>query len=205
MDPAMTDDARDVQAALAARCDPAGPASGHPAFGRIFDRHAGVVRALCAARLPGATDADDAVQETFIRAYRLLHEVDDPDRLRSWLYAIARNVCAERRRAAARRGAHERGAARERLVMTGALSTTPRQDLAVAPDAETERAERLARLGEALDQLPEDQRLAIHLYYLEPDPVRAASSALGLSRSGFYKLLARARDHLASILGPVAP
>ena len=46
------------------------------------------------------------------------------------------------------------------------------------------------------------ERLAIHLYYLEADPVNAAMSALGLSRSGYYKLLSRARENLAGLLGP---
>lgn len=69
----------------------------------------------------------------------------------------------------------------------------------VSPAAEPEaiRRERLARLGEALATLDEDERLAVHLYYLDRDPVAAARSALGLSRSAFYKLLARARERLA--------
>ena len=206
----MTDDARDAQAALAARTDSAAAPSalgGHLAFARIYDRHSAVVRALCIRHLPHDADADDALQETFIRAYRLLHEATEPDSLRPWLYAIARNVCAERRRAAARRSKHERGAVQERIVMNGMSSTNhtiaPRR---VDPTpAGAEHAEALSRLSSALDELPDDERLAIHLYYLEPDPVVAAGSALGISRSGFYKLLGRARDHLASILGSVAP
>ena len=207
MSPTMTDDARDAQAALAARTDSAAAPSAHLAFARIYDRHSAVVRALCIRHVPNDTDADDALQETFIRAYRLLHEATDPDTLRPWLYAIARNVCAERRRSAARRNKHERNAAQERIVMNG-LSPT---NHTIAPrrsdptHANAEHAEALSRLSSALDELPDDERLAIHLYYLEPDPIVAAGSALGISRSGFYKLLARAREHLASILGSVAP
>ncbi len=222
----MTDDARDVRAALAARDDGAegvGAAAGagesrslqsqtrgtgHLAFGRIYDRHSAVVRALCVRHLPSETDADDALQETFLRAYRMLEEVTDGDGLRSWLYAIARNVCSERRRAAARRSAHEHAAIRERITMSGLAtnnhSPTARQRESGAPDA-AEHAEALARLSAALDELPDDERLAIHLYYLEPDPVAAAATGLGCSRSGFYKLLARAREHLATFLGSVAP
>jgi RNA polymerase sigma-70 factor (ECF subfamily) len=205
---AMTDDARDAQAALAARNDCAAAPDGHRAFARIYDRHCAVVRALCLRHLPTDADADDALQETFLRAFRLLHELSDPDGLRPWLYAIARNVCAERRRSAARRNKHEQAAAEERIVMSGLSSTnhsphTARRDTPV-PDA-SEKTEVLSRLTAALDELPDDERLAIHLYYLEPDPIAAAGVSLGISRSGFYKLLSRARDHLASILGPVAP
>lgn len=204
----MTDDARDAQAALAARNDSAATPDAHRAFARIYDRHCAVVRALCLRHLPTDTDADDALQETFLRGFRLLHELSDPDGLRPWLYAIARNVCAERRRSAARRNRHEQAAAEERIVMSGLASTnhsphTARRETPV-PDA-AEKSEVLSRLTAALDELPDDERLAIHLYYLEPDPVAAAGAFLGISRSGFYKLLSRARDHLASILGPVAP
>lgn len=199
MSASMSDDARDVQAALAARSDPAATSSAHLAFARIYDRHSTVVRALCMRSGLGLSDADDAVQETFLRAYRLLHQVTDPDHLRSWLYAIARLVCSERRRAAGRRSKHEHAAARELADMNGT-----RSDMNV-PAAAPEHAEALDKLSAAIDELPDDERLAIHLYYLEPDPVGAANTTLGLSRSGFYKLLARARTRLSTSLGAVAP
>ena len=69
------------------------------------------------------------------------------------------------------------------------------------PSGQSEQTEQLDRLSGAMEKLDARERLAIHIYYLEADPVRAASSALGLSRSGYYKLLARARDRLAGLLG----
>ena len=68
------------------------------------------------------------------------------------------------------------------------------------PAETTERAEELERLTAALEALPHKERLAIHLYYLDPDPVAAAAGALKLSRPGFYKLLARARNRLARLM-----
>lgn len=67
------------------------------------------------------------------------------------------------------------------------------------PAGSAERAEQFARLSTALDQLPDDERLAIHLYYLDPDPVAAAAQC-GLPRSSFYKVLGRARERLAAIM-----
>src|SRR6185295_20002960 len=92
----MTDDARDVAAARNGDAE---------AFARLYDRHAAVVLSLC--RRNCTTEADDAVQETFLRAYRSLHRLDGPDCLAAWLYAIARRVCAERRRSGKRRRHHE--------------------------------------------------------------------------------------------------
>ena len=68
------------------------------------------------------------------------------------------------------------------------------------PADRSEQAELLDRLGETMEMLDDRERLAIHLYYLEADPVGAAASALELSRSGYYKLLARARGRLTELM-----
>jgi RNA polymerase sigma-70 factor (ECF subfamily) len=186
----MTSDARDLEDARI------GGDEAPAAFARIYDRHSPVVRALCRRHSPSEADTDDALQETFLRAFNMLDRVSDAAGLRSWLYQIAANVCSERRRSAKRRRNHEHAAFEEGAPgMNGQLLRT-----APPPPSSAEHAEQLERLSAALDQLPDDERLAIHLYYLEPDPVAAASTAIGVSRSGFYKLLARARDHLASIM-----
>jgi len=179
----MTDDAIDLAAAR--RGDAA-------ALGRLYDRHAGVILSLCRRR--SGVPAEDAVQETFIRAFGMLDRIEDGSRLRPWLYAIARRVCAEHARAARRRGQHE-----ERFM----AHATALRISAPPMDAASDRREALDRLGAALDQLPDDERLAIHLYYLESDCVAAAAGALNVSRSGFYKLLQKARERLAVLMKEV--
>lgn len=207
MSESMGDDAADLSAALSG-----GPA-GEAAFARLYDRHAPVVLALCRQHLPGRNPAehDDALQETFIRAWRKLETFAASHGaaaggagLRPWLYGIARHVCSERRRAAGRRLRHE-----ERAAMNHVREKQARADGAGALDGQAhphaERAEKLRRLDEALERLPERERLAIHLYYLDADPVAAAESALGLSRSGFYKLLTRAKEQLAGLMSEASP
>ena len=81
--------------------------------------------------------------------------------------------------------------------MTQATTTHLPSDSTPA-DAAT--SEDLDRLGVALASLSEEEQLAIHLYYLDSDPVAAGASALGLSRSGYYKLLARARTRLQALM-----
>jgi RNA polymerase sigma-70 factor (ECF subfamily) len=175
------DDASDLRRAL--KGDEA-------AFARLYERHSAVVFALCRRHAP--LEPDDALQETFIRACTLLHKVNDANRLRPWLYGIARRVCSEKRRSRKRRLHHTGEAMTQRLLqMDGAAHTA---NASVVAD----HHEQLAQLSRALDHLPDRERLAIHLYYLEQDPVKAAASALGLSRSAYYKLLARAREQLAA-------
>ncbi|MBN1345224.1 MAG: sigma-70 family RNA polymerase sigma factor [Phycisphaerae bacterium] len=181
----MTDDTCDLTAAAA---------GDGQAFARLYDRHAGVVLSLCRRRASSEAEAEDATQETFVRAFRMLDQLDRPAGFRRWLYAIARRVCAERHRAARRRAHHE-----EQAVISRIDLSPP----AIAAAESVSQAEQLERLGLALDALADEERLAIHLYYLDADPVEAAASTLGLSRGGFYKLLARARRRLATLMGEV--
>ena len=165
------------------------------AFARLYDRHGAVVLSLC--RRLSLAEAEDATQETFIRAYQLLHKVESANKLRPWLYGIARRVCSEHTRSQRRRKLHEEQAMLMRTAQHKAASSPPAETLA--------HAEQLQRLDGALDQLEDRERLAIHLYYLESDPIQAAKSALGLSRSGYYKLLAKARDRLGELMREANP
>lgn len=167
--------------------------AGNPAaFARIHDRHAAVVVAYCRSR--GDGDGADASQETFLRAFRLIEQVGAAAGMRRWLLEIARRVCAERRRSQRRRNHHENTA----MTLRVASTIDPADAIEGAA-----RAEQMQRLTDALGTLADDERLAIHLFYLEDDAATAAADALGLSRSGFYKLLARARGRLARAMREV--
>lgn len=182
---------------------------------RLYDRHAAVIFALCRAEtgLRAAQDAEDAVQETFLRAFRMRDRLTDCTGFRSWLYAIARLVCKEQRtdRARARRDvAYGLDFSRKSTKATGPEGRKPmpihtmqaafERQSADGPAAPLERQETLARLGSAIDSLPRDVRLALHLFYLEPDPVDAAKRALGVSRAQFYRLVAEARQLISAQL-----
>jgi RNA polymerase sigma-70 factor (ECF subfamily) len=191
------DEARDLSAAAG---------GDQQALARLYDRHAAVVLSLCRHHAASLADADDACQETFIRAFRMLDTIDhsNPIALRPWFYAIARRVCSERRRAAVRRSRHEREAAMRQAAVVD-YSLTPTRLEGQSNLDRCAAAEQLDRLSIALDQLDDRERLAIHLHYLDADPLRAAESALGLSRSGYYKLLGRAREKLAIFMRQVQP
>src|SRR5713226_6730009 len=75
--------------------DPAGLAA-------VYDRYAASLYAYCRSLLAEPADAADAVQDTFLIAAAKLGGLRDPDRLRPWLYAVARNECFRRLRARAR-------------------------------------------------------------------------------------------------------
>ena len=87
---------RDIAASLAAG-DPAGLAA-------AYDRHAAGLYGYCRSLLGEPADAADAAQDTFIIAAARLAGLRNPARLRSWLYAIARNECQSRLRGSALQG-----------------------------------------------------------------------------------------------------
>src|SRR5215216_2730041 len=63
------------------------------AFEALFDRHHRGVLGFCRHMLGSAEEAEDAVQHTFLAAYRELVGSDKSVQLRPWLYTIARNRC----------------------------------------------------------------------------------------------------------------
>src|SRR6202021_400431 len=61
-----------------------------------YDRYAGDLYGYCQSLLQDPNDAADAVQDTFVIAASKLAGLRDPERLRAWLFAVARNECLHR-------------------------------------------------------------------------------------------------------------
>ena len=136
-----------------------------------------------ASRRVGSDDAADVVADTFLVAWRRLDNV--PDDALPWLYAAARNVINNTRRAEVRRGA-----LRSRLVSSGGLETDD-----PAPVIEA-RADIVA----AMRLLPAPEREALILVAwgdLEP---RLAAAFLGCSPGTFAVRVHRGRRRLMKIL-----
>lgn len=203
-----TDDCSDLEA-----LDAGDPDAGR----RLYERHAAVLLALCRVETGSRSreDAEDAVQETFLRAFRMRGRLTDCTGFRTWLYAIARLVCKERRKVRARdrrdlaygldaSKSASKATAKEGIrrmpTATHVTGSVAERQAGPAPSAALERSETLARLGRAIDALPEDVRLALHLFYLERDPVEAARRSLGVSRAQFYRLVTQARELIGAQL-----
>jgi RNA polymerase sigma-70 factor, ECF subfamily len=138
-----------------------------------LEEHRSELTAYC-YRMLGSLDAEDAVQETFIRAWRAYDRFEGRSALRSWLYRIATNVCFDMLNGRERRARPmDLGPAREPIVSN--LNTLPEvtwiepiPDSAVVPEgdpaeiAQTRETIRLAFVA-ALQHLPPRQRAVLIL------------------------------------------
>jgi RNA polymerase sigma factor (sigma-70 family) len=170
---------REVVAAIVAG-DPAGLAA-------AYDGYAAALYAYCRSLLAEPADAADAVQDTFVIAAAKLGDLRDPDRLRPWLYAVARNECHRRLRGLAR--------------------VAP---LDAADDVSDTQADASSRAGQAeLRELvtaalaglnPSDREL-IELNLRHDVEGRDLAEALGVPLNQAHALSSRARGQLERSLG----
>jgi RNA polymerase sigma-70 factor (ECF subfamily) len=135
------------------------------------------IYAYAARRLPLREDAEDATAETFVAAFGQLHRLKTQD-VRLWLFGIARHKVSD----AARRASRRREVTLEESVYAEALST----------EAEESREE----LRRMLTKLPEDQREAIVLHYVEDLSHEEVALAMKKSLAAVNSLLQRARAGL---------
>ena len=122
------------------------------ALGVLFRRHRDTVRALCYRLTASAEAADDLAQETFLRIMRYRHTFRGDARFTTWMYRLARNVCLDHLRSAARAAD---AAARWRADEPGSGGETASDESELAP--------RLAMLEQAMARLPAEQREALVL------------------------------------------
>jgi RNA polymerase sigma-70 factor (ECF subfamily) len=131
--------------------------------------------------------AEDAAQEVFIRVWKALPGFRGQASLSTWIYAVARNVCLTALRAAALR---QTISIDEPDVLR---AVERRRDSGAARGAEPD----LERL---LSELPEKQRQAITLFYLEDKSYQEVASLLGWPMGTVKTHLHRARKQLASAM-----
>jgi len=150
----------------------------------LYEEYANQVFRYCLHQLGSREEAEDAVQSTFLNAFRGIKRGVVPEIEAAWLFKIAHNVCLSRRRSTWRRGRIESPADFEII-----------EELTPAP---TQRADELIGLQEVLERLPETQRRAILLREWQGLSYREIAAELELSQGAVETLIFRARRSLAS-------
>jgi RNA polymerase sigma-70 factor (ECF subfamily) len=156
------------------------------AFTTLVDRHAAACTRFATRMLGNREDAEDATQETFLRAYRSLARYEERQSFRTWLFQILINRC---RTAAVRRQRRHRMF----LVDDNAIAAAR---VRPASDANDLRAE----LQRVIDALDPDQREAFLLKHVEQLSYDEMAAATGVGVSALKMRVKRACDRMQWML-----
>ena len=180
----------------------AGFAGGESAFAALTERYRRELHVHCYRMLASFDEADDAVQETYLRAWRARDRFDGSTLVRAWLYKIATNVCLDAIRRSARR-------LRSVDTLREVPWITPYPDVLLdeiaPPDDEpeavvvTRETIELAFLA-ALQVLPPRQRATLIARDVLGWPAVETASALDTSVAAVNSALQRARATLSAHL-----
>jgi RNA polymerase sigma-70 factor (ECF subfamily) len=154
-------------------------------FERLFARHHDRLRALAVRYLRDPVEADDVLQETFLRLLRIADTVDDGFNVMAWLHRVASNICLSQLRTARR----------VQLVDTAGETMQAEEDRRRAgqPEAAYEITYARELFGRVARRLPAQQRICLVLREVEGLSYRDIADRLGVSPGSIESLLFRAR------------
>ena len=149
----------------------------------LYEQHATQIFRYCLHQLGSREEAEDAVQSTFLNAFRGIKRGIVPETESAWLFKIAHNVCLSRRRSTWRRDRVE--------------SPTDFDVVEEVTPAPSLRADELIGLQDVLEQMPDQQRRAILLREWQGLSYREIGAELELTQAAVETLIFRARRSLA--------
>ena len=173
----------DENAAIAAAA--AGDAA---AFGVIVERYQEAAFRAAWLLLRDAPAAEDVAQEAFVRAYRQISTFRQEAAFRPWLLRIVHNLALNELRARRRRGGLF-----ERVAAVSQRSIEP-------PDREVAAKDEASQVLRAIDELPADDRLVLHLRYFMELPEREIAEAIGRPAGTVKSRLHRASQRLRAVI-----
>jgi len=168
------------------------------AFGGLVRMHQRRVYACALQMLADQGEAEDAVQETFLRAWRAIARFDGRSELSTWLYRICVNVSLNIIRR--RRRVDASDIADPRVPEPAADPTQGETD----PGLSAESAQLYGRLADALDRLSPSLRTTVILVLVQGLPHREAARALGCPEGTIAWRIHEARRRLRDLLRPPA-
>lgn len=149
----------------------------------LYEQYGNQIFRYCLHQLGSREEAEDAVQSTFLNAFRGIKRGIVPELESAWLFKIAHNVCLSRRRTTWRR---------DRIESPADFDLV--EEMAPAP---SRQADELIGLQDVLERMPETQRRAILLREWQGLSYREIAEEMELSQSAVETLIFRARRSLA--------
>ena len=140
-------------------------------------------------------DAEEVAQETLLKVFQSMDQLREPERLKAWVFTIARNACYMKRRKSVFAPQHELSL-EELLPVTSGDGSERRIQIAdwgALPDTEVLRKELREELDRAIGELPDIYRSVIMLRDIEELSTEEAAEVLGVSIEVIKTRLHRAR------------
>jgi RNA polymerase sigma-70 factor (ECF subfamily) len=159
------------------------------AFSRLVEAYQRPVYNLAFRLLGNAQDAEDATQETFLRAYTRLRQYDSSRKFATWLFAIANHHCIDRLR---KRRVHF-------VPVDGNPALRNLEDEQPRPERHVIEHERAVEVQSLLEQLEPQNRTPLILRYWEEYSHEQIAETLGLTVPAVKSRLFRARKQLADL------
>ena len=157
------------------------------AFGQIVARYQSLVCSLAYSATGSLSQSEDLAQETFVTAWRQLRDLREPEKLRSWLCRIARNLTYDTVRKQGREPSHRAESLEE---ISESHSPEP------LPAEQAISNEELAILWRSLEKIPEIYREPLVLFYREHQSIEAVAQNLELTEDAVKQRLTRGRKLL---------
>jgi RNA polymerase sigma-70 factor, ECF subfamily len=160
-------------------------------FEEIVRRYQVPLMRFLAKRFPSRRDAEDILQDTFVKSWQALHRYDSRYPFRTWIYTIAYRLAVSR--------------GRREIVR---IEPLPEQAAALGPRPERgveEEESRGTLWGKAREVLSDEQYMALWLFYVDEVPAGEVAKILDRSWVSVKTLMHRARRKLAPYLAELAP
>jgi len=165
------------------------------AFGNLVETYQRAAVATSYRLLSNSDDAQEVAQEAFLKAYQSLSRLNDPTRFGPWLLRIVSNLSLNARRS---RKSSQSVTLDEEL---GTGDDSAPRTVNVGPERRTENRELQAAIDNALEQLPEKQRMALLLFTVEGWAQKDIAEVLECSLETVKWNVFQGRKRLKELLG----
>src|SRR5206468_9474545 len=162
-------------------------AGNRDAFGWIVARYQSLLCSLAYSATGSLSQSEDLAQETLVTAWKQLADLREPEKLRSWLCRISRNLTYDAGRRQGREPIHKAEPLEE-------IRESPAPE--PLPSDYTISREEEAILWRSIERIPESYREPLVLYYREHQSVENVAAALDLSEDAVKQRLSRGRKLL---------
>src|SRR5438046_785118 len=162
-------------------------AGNRDAFGWIVARYQSLLCSLAYSATGSLSQSEDLAQETFVTAWKQLADLREPEKLRSWLCRISRNLTYDALRRQGREPVHKAESLDE---------IDDSQEPIPLPSDHVVSREEEAVLWRLIERIPESYREPLVLFYREHQSIETVAAALDLSEDAVKQRLSRGRKLL---------